>query len=358
MDDRKKKILICPLGWGLGHASRDIPIIDALLKNGHEVIVAGDEQTLTLLSNHFEEIRTIPFPSFKVFFSKSSNQLRPLLWVAIRLPYYIIKEHFALNRLVKRYNVDLVISDNRYGLWCKNAKTVFITHQVKVFFPSPFRFLEPIGAKAIWYFIEKFDKCWIPDFIGEDNLAGDLSHPPRLPLNAQYIGILSRFSGVADVHTKDKWGLVGIVSGPSPQKELFIEQIEKLARKHEFRTLIVKGAPSEGTSIIEKEGIFYAGHLDDADFRAAIQSSKYLITRSGYSTIMDLIAMGVRGMIVPTPGQTEQEYLAEYLSNKGIFTAEKQGKLENVDIFKLQVSHKLPYDSNELLRKAIEMLIL
>ncbi|RPH32751.1 MAG: hypothetical protein EHM93_07950 [Bacteroidales bacterium] len=354
MNGEKKTILVCPLGWGLGHASRDIPIIESFLRDGHEVIVAGDEQSLALLSKRFVGIKTIHFPSFKVRFSKRKSQLFPLIWIAIQLPYHILKEHFALNRLVKDYQIDLVISDNRYGLWCKNAKTVLITHQLKVLFPTPFRSFELAGQWAVRFFAEKFDSCWIPDFLGSDNLAGELSHPSKIPSNAEYIGILSRFLGIEINPTSINWDLVGVVSGPSPQRELFIEQVEKLVRRQKTKTLIMTGKPDEGTDIIEKNGIWYAGHLNDSTFASVLKSSKYLICRAGYSSIMDLVALGVKCLIVPTPGQTEQEYLAKHLSNEGLFKVCQQNKLENIDISEAKVELG-SHDSSNLLQNPMRI---
>ena len=332
MDERKKIILVCPLGWGLGHASRDIPIIDFLQKNGHEVIIAGDEIQLVLLSQHFEGVKTIPFPSIKVKFSKSQSQIFPLLWIALRLPYHIIKEHIILKGLVRKLKIDVVISDNRYGLWNNNIETILITHQLKVFFPRPFRIFEPIGARFIRFMAEKFDTCWIPDYPDSDGLAGELSHPRRLPSNANYIGILSRFSRINPIQLPLTWELVGIVSGPSPHREIFIAEIEKLSRRYDIKTLIVKGNPNEGIDTVEQNGIWYVGHLNDKEFSSVITSSKYLICRAGYSSIMDMVALGVKCLMVPTPGQTEQEYLSSYLSEMKRSNEKKQSELSNIDI--------------------------
>lgn len=358
MNDEKKKVLICPLGWGLGHASRVIPIIDSFLKSGHEVIVAGDDLQLALLSKRFEGIRTINFPSFEVRFSKRKSQLLPLIWIAIRLPYHIIKEHFVLNRLIKQHEIDIVISDNRYGLWNKNVKTIFITHQLKVFFPKPFQFLEPVGERFIRYLAEKYDSCWISDISGLDNLAGELSHPRKLPSNGKYVGLLSRFTGIEINQNGRNWDLVGVVSGPSPHREMFIEEIEKLSLKHNLKTLIIKGKPDERAEIIEKNGIWYASHLNDSTFAMVLLSSKYLIFRAGYCSLMDLVVLGIRCMIVPTPGQTEQIYVAEYLSNKGLFKTCKQSEIENINISDTLVIRETSSCSNVLLEEAIHELFL
>lgn len=318
MDGEKKRVLICPLGWGLGHASRDIPIIESFLKAGHEVIVAGDNQQMSLLTQHFSGIKAIHFPSFKVKLSKGRSQLWPLIRIASLLPFFIIKEHFLLKRLIKKHQIDIVVSDNRYGLWNRHVKTIFITHQLKIFFPRPFRFLEPIGERFIRYFVKKFDECWIPDFSGKDNLAGELSHPSKIEGNVQYVGLLSRFSKLRVNTTNETYDLVCVASGPSPQREMFIEEIAKLAHIHSFKTLIIMGDPEIGTNIKEVGEIQFVGHLNDSEFASIVKSAKNVICRAGYSTIMDMIALGVSPIIVPTPGQTEQEYLLKHISNKKI----------------------------------------
>lgn len=333
MDEKNKhRVLVCPLGWGLGHASRDIPIIDYLQKEGHDVIVAGDELQLSYISSCFPDIKTIKFPSFKVKLSRYSNQVVPIIRIAFRLPYHIIKEHFALERIVKDFEISYIVSDNRYGLWHRKVKSVLITHQIRVLFPKPFQFLEPFGELFVRIISKKFTHCWIPDLSSEKNVAGILSHPPKLPSNAVYIGLLSRFKERLVKSNNQEWDLVGIASGPSPQREIFIKLICKLAKRNNLKTLIVKGDPLEGTKVVITDGIFFAGHLEDTSFQKAVRSSKYLITRAGYSTIMDLVTLEISCLIVPTPGQTEQEYLAKYLSGKGLFKACRQIDLENIDI--------------------------
>lgn len=332
MRNTKTRILVCPLGWGLGHASRLIPIIQFLKDEGYEIIVAGDKPQLLLISYRFPDIQTINFPSFNVSLSKGKSQLLPLIGVAIRLPYHTIREHFALKRIIRENKIDLIISDNRYGLWCKGVKSIFITHQLKVIFPKPFRFLEPIGLNAVRFFSSKFKYCLVPDFSDERNLAGELSNPGKKPKNIKYIETLSRFSDIKIDENSEEWDLVGISSGPSPHREIFIQEISRLSKLYNLKTLIIKGSPKEGMQTYIENGISYCGHLSDKDFANAVLSSKYLITRSGYCTIMDLYALGVGGLIVPTPGQTEQEYLAEFLSNKGLFKTCKQDEILKTDI--------------------------
>lgn len=355
MDKKNRnRVLVCPLGWGLGHASRLIPIIERFRKSGDKIIIAGDEPQMLYLNEFFPDIDKIVFPSFKVKLTNGSSQLFPILGIAIRLPYHTLREHFVVKGIVKKHRINLIISDNRYGLWYKGIKSILITHQLRVLFPKPFRFLEPLGAWFIRLISKKFTFCWIPDYSGENNLAGDLSHPSKLPYNARYIGALSRFKDKVVDNLSHNWDLLGIVSGPSPQREFLIESIAQLSKCNNLKTLIIKGNIEEGTNIFEKDGVFYAGHLNDFDFIKAVKSTKHLIVRAGYSTIMDLVALGISGLIVPTPGQTEQEYLADYLKARNIFNTCRQNELRNIDI-SISKSFQNPFvGSIELLEIALE----
>lgn len=348
-EEKRSRVLVCPLGWGLGHASRLIPVIKHIYNQGYKVFVAGDDPQLMLIKGQFPDIDTIIFPSFKVKLSGRTNQLFPLLGIALKLPYYILKEHLEVKRIIKENRIDLIVSDNRYGLWCKGVKSVFITHQLKVFFPKPFQFLEPLGSIMIRTFAQKFDFCLIPDFNDERNYAGELSHPSKHPNNVTYIGILSRFKDLNFEKNTQTWDLVGIASGPSPQREIFIELIERISTRYNLKTLIIKGDPTEGVNIHEGKNISYVGHLEDKDFAGIILSSRYLIARAGYSTIMDFAALGVSGLIIPTPGQTEQEYLACYLSKKGLFSTCNQNDMNSVDIILAQTARIVKDTSRESL---------
>ncbi len=353
-----KRILVCPLGWGLGHASRVIPIIKSLLDAGYKVIAAGDSPQLLLISSSFPDIETIYFPSFDIRLSKQNTQLLPLIGIAFRLPYFTIKEHYLVKRIVIQNRIDFIISDNRYGLWCRGIKSILITHQLCVIFPKPFHFLESIGIKVVRFLANQYDYCFIPDFKEDDNLAGKLSHPSHLPMNVRYIGLLSRYNDFKFDVTAPVWDLVGIASGPSPQREIFIDLISQLAKNNNLKTLIIKGNPAEGMNIKVDHDIFYVGHLKDSDFAKTILSSKHLITRAGYSTIMDLATLGISCLIVPTPGQTEQEYLANYLATKGIFKTRKQTELCEIDISIAETNHIPSLDSKDFLEKALQKVMI
>jgi hypothetical protein len=304
----KKKILVAPLNWGLGHATRCMPIIQAQLNAGSEVVIAADGAPLALLKSRFPQCQFIEWKGVSIHYS--GNMILSMLIQVPKILWSIYKEHQQLKKVIEEYKIDMVISDNRFGLWNKNIHSVFITHQVNIISP----FAEKLLFKINKWFIEKYDECWVPDYEGGDNLSGILSHPKNdyyrknFPKNLKYIGPQSRFTKGSSVVEK-KYEVVGIVSGPEPQRTLFFEQLKNDFEKIKGKTLIIAGTPNNSKFKIQNSELAIVPHLEDDDFTAALYSAKRIICRSGYSTIMDLHALGLNAEFIATKGQTEQEYL-------------------------------------------------
>jgi uncharacterized protein (TIGR00661 family) len=243
-----------------------------------------------------------------------------MVWSMLKqLPKFlstIKKEHAAIEQIVKSSRIDLIVSDNRYGCWSSAVPSVFITHQMNILLPPKFKWLEKIVRKLNVSQIKNFSTCWIPDYPDGRNLSGKLMSLGRNAhlINVKYIGALSRFAKEKAKETK--YDVVCILSGPEPQRTAF-EKIatEQLVRSG-LRYFIVRGVVSEHYKPQASfEGVNF---LKASDLQSIIEQSEYVLSRSGYSTIMDLAALGKKAIFVPTPGQTEQEYLAARLRNKGI----------------------------------------
>jgi len=335
------RILICPLNWGLGHASRDVLIIQELLEAGHEVILAGEGMPLKFMKTDFPELACIHLPqTIRITYFKQLPAWLKIFLLSPFLLFEIITEHFRLNRIIRRQHLDLVISDNRYGLWSSRVKCILITHQCIIRLPGLVRFLEYPLALLLKLFIEKFDRCWIPDYPGSQNLTGKLAHGFTLPSNAVFIGPLSRFSepGIqlteVDVPLHLSQAelpypvLLIMLSGPEPQRtkleKIILEQIPGVP----VSTIILQGLP--GMQETKKVGPRHilVPHLPSALLKSLIIKARYIICRSGYTSIMDLVKMQKKAMIIPTPGQTEQEYLAAYLGENGVFLSCRQQNLD------------------------------
>ena len=330
---RQSRILICPLDWGLGHATRCIPLIDELQKHGAKVILAADGPQLNLLKAEFPEAEWISFPGYRVSYGKRTGAGISILTSVPRLLYNILKEHFILKSLIRKHKIDGLISDNRYGLWNHSVSTVFITHQLNIIAPSPLRFAEPFLRALTRFFAERFDECWIPDAEGDDNLSGKLSHGYNLPVNGGYIGVLSRFNKYTDSNVEPIYDVVAMVSGPEPQRTVFENVLLRQLPVKEKKCLLLRGIPGETTITYLRENLDIAGHLPASRLNNILKHKPFVICRSGYSTLMDLTFTGNRALLVPTPGQTEQEYLASHLSNKGLYQTCNQDSINLEEAF-------------------------
>lgn len=327
----KSRILVCPLDWGLGHASRCIPLIRAFAAAGAEVVIAADGPQLILLRNEFPGNEWVEFSGYKVKYSKKGNTGLKLVFTTPGLAFRIISEHFRIKSIIKKHRIDAIVSDNRYGLWNKRIRTVFITHQFNIIAPSNLGFTEPLLRFITRFFAGKYDECWIPDLEGNENLSGRLSHGIPLPANSSYIGLLSRFDFQAQLIHGKKYDVVAIVSGPEPQRSIFEDILLKQLPPEGKKCLIVRGIPGNTTITSLRSNLNKADHLNSAEMFSILSSRPVVISRPGYSTLMDIAFTHNKAVLIPTPGQTEQEYLARHLMEKKIYYCCKQ---ENTDLRK------------------------
>jgi len=315
----KKRILVAPLNWGIGHATRCIPIIEQLITHDYEVIIAADGRPMHLLNSEFPHLEMIRFSGYNI---RYSTYLPMNITMILQLPKFFLgvkKENNTLNEIIKDYKIDGIISDNRYGLYSNKIPCVFITHQLEIKTPYFTNYIRQFNYK----YINKYNACWVMDD-KENNLAGNLSMPNQLPKNAIYIGRQSRFK--KEVKDK-KYDFLAIVSGPEPQRTILEKGLIKALKTRQEKSLIVLGKP-ELNETKEIGNLTIISHLNAKDLNHAILQSDLIICRSGYSTIMDLEKLGKKAFLIPTPGQTEQEYLAKKLHQKNICYYQSQNKFD------------------------------
>lgn len=310
----QKHFLVAVLDWGLGHATRCVPIIKYLQQTGHRVSVAGNGQSLDLIRQEFPALLYYKLQGYNVTYSPSGNWMLNLFWQMPRLLTVIAREHKQVERMVAENQIDYIISDNRYGCYSKKIPCVFVTHQLNL----------PVPAWAIGIvnffnrrMIKRFTVCWLPDD-PELKLSGFLS---ETDLKIRYIGMQSRFNKKA-IH-EDADLIVALVSGPEWQRtefeNLLIHQLEAWPGK----SIIVRGLPN--AEIMVHARIKCINHLPAAELNTLVQQAGVIIARSGYSTLMDLFQLDKSKVIlIPTPGQTEQEYLGNVLNEKKIALCVKQ----------------------------------
>jgi len=307
------KILVCPLNWGLGHATRCIPIIQKLLAEKNEVIIAADGSPLQLLRQEFPSLRWIEFPSYKVQYSSKNSQIATILkWLPFIL-YGIVKEHYWLKKIIAQEHFDKVISDNRFGLWNRKIHSIYITHQLMIKMPRNNKMLEWIAWKLHRFIIQNYNECWIPDTENAPGLSGDLAHKYPLPNNAKFIGPISRFQNLPYIPSQKKFEVVVIVSGLEPQRTLFEQKMIQLHKENSYQTLIIQGQPQQKITTQKIGNITLISHLPAIEMASLLKNADKIFARSGYSTIMDLFTLNClsKAVFFPTPGQTEQIYLSE-----------------------------------------------
>ncbi len=315
--DHKPRILVAPLDWGLGHATRCIPIISNLIQQNCTVIVGAEGPVKTLLQKEFPGVLFIELKGYRVKYSR--NKYRMPLKLLVQLPkicYRIYAENRWLKKAVKENSIHAIISDNRMGLFHKTIPCIYITHQLTI--KTGNRFTESIAQKIHYHYINKFSTCWVPDAGGALNLAGALSHPailPRVPVT--YLGPLSRFE---KTDVESKYDLCIILSGPEPQRTVFEKIILEQLHEVKGNVILVRGLPGETAFPgFNNSSIEIRNHLSADDLNRVILQSKMMLSRCGYSTVMDLVALQKKAILVPTPGQTEQEFLGSYLQAQKLF---------------------------------------
>jgi UDP-N-acetylglucosamine transferase subunit ALG13 len=329
--NRSSNILICPLEWGLGHATRMIPVARKLREMNNNIFIASGKEHLSLFNKELPGLTLIDFPGFKPGYSRYLPQYIALLLKLPNLLYHIIREHFILKRILCEHSIDIVISDNRFGLWNRKITTVYVTHMPLIPLPKPLRYLEYFGVLLHRAVIKKYTFCFIPDLPGELNVSGRLSHGLKLPENTRYIGILSRFVTSDFSHKENPVKFehnTVILSGPEPQREILKQKLVDLLKGKEPVTIILSGNIGKSDDVAGSGNIAFFNHLPSSEMKEMITTSNSIISRSGYTTIMELISLNCSALLIPTPGQTEQEYLAEYLSEKGWFSTISQSKLK------------------------------
>jgi len=319
----QKHVLVAVLDWGLGHATRSVPVIRELLNQNCMVTLAGNGQSLKLLQQEFPLLDFQELPSYKVSYSDS---LPFMLKIFLQLPKFlkaIRAEHIEIEKLVGQRNIDVIISDNRYGCWSRQVPSVLITHQVNIIMPPILSWL----SFGLNYFnhqlIKRFNSCWVPDFESE-RITGRLTTPAKL--NIRHVGMLSRFARNENISI-DQDLIVAVVSGPEPQRQVLESMLESQMVNQTGKLVLVRGIPQgEGRNHAK---IKFINHLPANELSELIQEANIIITRSGYSTIMDLVRLGKKNVImIPTPGQTEQEYLAKTLEKKRITFSQSQSDFD------------------------------
>ena len=315
---------MAPLDWGLGHVTRCIPIIHQLINQENRVLVATDPRGAVLIKESFPAITILPLNGYGITYARN----RPVFLLHLLRQFFrsrrcMNQEHQLLKSWVSLHKPDLIISDNRPGFFHTAVPSVYITHQLYI--RTGFSLLDRLAQTIHYRYIQSFNACWVPDLPHQNGWAGRLSHPKKMPsVPVTYIGPLSRFKPLSS--TK-KYRIAFVLSGPEPQRSILEETILQQLPLFRDPVLLVRGLPDNNKPLSDAPppNLTVFNHLQAPDLNQAMADAEILVLRSGYSSIMDLAAMHRTAILIPTPGQTEQEYLAEYLSReKGFLMLEQK----------------------------------
>lgn len=328
-----KRVLVAPLNWGLGHATRCIPVIRLLLERGHAVQIASDGDSLALLRREFPALTFFELPSYNIQYSRNIPAWLFTLWHTRKLLKSIKREHAAIQKIIQENPTDLIIADNRYGCRSEKVQSVFISHQLNLIMPAGTKGL----GRMINFFhrklIRKFNAIWVPD-APEHALSGELSVSD---LSAAFVGALSRFKKSGE--QSHPYKLAVVLSGPEPQRTLLEKNLLPQVIALNLPSVFVRGLQHEkmGESEVDEVKIF--NYLSSSELQKILEESEIIVARSGYSTIMDLAALHKKAILIPTPGQPEQEYLADRFMKNTVALAADQETIDLADALEMSADY-------------------
>lgn len=297
------KVLICPLNWGLGHATRSSPIVEILMQRGHEVHLASDGLAKVVLSRSYPQLPMHSLAPLTIVYGKSFwiklfSQILPFI-------FWLVRDHIIIRRLQKRYQFDLIISDSRPSCFKKGVYSTFISNQTSPILPNPL--LQKLIRRALIRIMHNFDEVWIPDLPGDHALSGELIQVPK-NIKTRYLGFLSRLAPVNDSTESIKiYKTIALVSGPEPMRSDLEDFLKSYL--HDDDVLIVGGRPDQSAT-----NHHYIPYLSPTDLSGYLSKADKIISRGGYSSLLDFTSFNKRLILIPTPGQPEQNYLAQKIA--------------------------------------------
>lgn len=344
---KNTRVLLAPLDWGLGHATRCVPLIRNLLQKECEVVLAANGASASLLAAEFPGISIRTLEGYGIRYNSGSSLFGSMLMQLPRIFRSIQQEHLWLKELVEKEPFDIVISDNRPGFWNKKTHNIYITHQLLIH-SGKGKWLNRQLQKLHERYMKKFSEVWVPDLHGNKNLAGELSHPSKPIIQPAYLGLLSRLE--KEGYSEQVYDLTVLLSGPEPQRTILEETIFQQLQSYQGKVLFVRGLPQQNHSALESyPHVTVHDHLPADELQKVLCSSKLIICRSGYTTLMDLMKLGKKAFLIPTPGQPEQEYLAHYMEEQSYFPFLQQNSFDLSSAIKMadSFSYQQPFTETD-----------
>lgn len=339
----KKNILVCPLNWGLGHATRIVPVIDVLTEQGANVIIAADKGPSIYLAERYPKLKILKLSGFEPVYPSNRSMAVNMLFSFPKMIKAAKQARIELKKIIEEQHIDAIVSDNRYEIYATKIPSVIITHQLNINTVGIQVLAKPIINLLLNHYLSNFNEIWIPDQPGIE-LSGKLTKSKKYIDKTYHIGLLSRFYKFSgDIRPIDS-DIVIISSGPEPQKSIIQNKLINQFAGSQYKVKVLEGKP--GRRVIRTmDNIELYSHVDDDMFVGMLKGARIIISRPGYSTLMDLFTLGKTGIFIPTPGQTEQIYLGNRLFNEGRAVVLKQdqinqirGVIEEFPVFDINVS--------------------
>ncbi len=351
------EIIYAICSWGLGHSTRSLPIIRRLIKENNNIKIICSGRSLELLKKELgKEVTYRDVPDYPLLLSENARQF--MAKSVIYWPLFIKRIEsglIQLSEILKEKKYDLIISDARYDMYSKKIPSYFISHQMRIMNPLRIKMFESGSELFNLFFFKRFSKVIIPDY-RENDLSGDLSHNLKRidEKKLHYIGALSDFK---KKKMKKNIDYLVSISGPEPQRSILEDKLASQIKDLDGNIVMTLGK-TEKQSKIEENNITTYSFLSKEKREDLLNRAKNIISRSGYSTIMDLAILNVKALLIPTPGQIEQEYLSEYHNKKGTFYSIKQSDIylkKDVENIKKTTGIKRVCDVNKTVDNFMEI---
>ncbi len=319
------KVIVAPTDWGLGHSTRDIPIIRELQRRGHEVTVATGSRALSLLKQEVPECRFLTMPGPKVRYGRTKFFITEFVREIPKVLLSYNRENRDLHRLLEKESFDLIISDSRFGFYSEWVPSYLINHQISFDLPLG-RAVEYAMARFNEYNFSNFNRVIVPDQNLKKGLAGGIAKTKIEGIRKKlfYAGILS---SVSKTRSKEDIDYLISISGPEPQRTLLEKTVLPQMKHLEGKKVVVLGLPQSNKTRNAKD-LFLKDHANREEMADYMNRARFIITRSGYTTMMEVAELDKkRGLFIPTPGQPEQEYLSKWYEKNNWFHSVQQNKL-------------------------------
>lgn len=357
MSNKKPLVVLSMLNWGFGHLTRCFPIIRSLIELKKQLLIVCTPAQQEVLARSFDGL---------IFFNAADDTPRygktkatTLLRLSLQAPFQLMKvkrDNKLLERLSQEYDIELIISDNKYGFYHSRIPSVILTHQLNIQ-TGLGKWADAVANRINRKLLSRFREVWVVDGVGKNSLAGSLSAASdNIDARVKWIGTLNRLQIRAQ---KGSEKLLIILSGPEPQRTILEELIvHQLPVNHRHITLIRGTKKNFSQQALQKlTSLQFTNWIDLAglaEIEQLLSQTEWVLGRAGYTSLMEWVTGGWKSIVIPTPGQAEQEYLGYYLMQRGwVFSVEQnnfdlQDSIKKAAAFSYSEMRPAAADKNEI----------